>query len=70
MAKAKQNTVCNHCSNSTILNATMVQEEEGDKSIAVVVCGHHSQEQIEKTLLKMHENSGGLDIDIVSVELP
>jgi hypothetical protein len=67
MAKSKQSRNCSACSNSMLISASLVDEEEG-RSISVVVCGHHKQAEIEKVLLGMHAETG-LDIDIRSVEL-
>jgi hypothetical protein len=66
---AKQTKTCGFCAGTCILNSSLVREEEGGKHIAVVVCGHHPRELIEKSLIAMHEASQ-LDIDILSVEKP
>jgi len=57
---------CGSCGNSTLLSASLVNEEEG-RHIDVVVCGNHAQADIEKVLLGMHAETG-LDIDIVDVK--
>ena len=63
--------VCDPCCSTGILRATLVNEEEGGRHIAVVVCGasHYNNDAAEKNMIAMH-NATGLGIDIISVEKP
>jgi hypothetical protein len=62
--------VCSYCCSTGVLNAKLVKTEEGDRKIAVVVCGNHfNNDAAEKTLTDMHLASG-LDIDVLRVEKP
>jgi hypothetical protein len=59
---------CEVCCNTGILSAKLVNEEEGGRHIAVVVCsGHFSSENAEKNMLAMHKATGH-DVNVLRVE--
>jgi hypothetical protein len=65
-----RNEPCAACSDTGILSASLTVSEEGERSIAVVVCANHKDtSSAEKTLIGMHKSSG-LDVDILGTEYP
>lgn len=68
MAKQKVSGDCKNCSNTGLLSASLVREEEGGRHIAVVVCGgHYNNDAAEKNMHSMHDQTG-LAIEVVQAD--
>lgn len=58
-----RNEPCVACCDTGILSASLIVSEEGERSIAVVVCANHKDtSSAENTLIGMRKASG-LDVD-------